>query len=253
MYALITGASSGIGREMAILLGRQGYDLILVARRTDRLLKLQEKLAKHMDIQVLIKPYNLSERKNCIQLHEECKGLDVRIVVNNAGFGKVGDSFVLPLEEELEMIDTNIVAVHTLTKLFAKTMIKGNILNVASIAAFYPIPLMSTYGATKSYVVNYSKACNYELKRQGKPVHVSVLCPGPVDTEFDQVANVTQSLGNISARECAKAGLQGMFAGKTLIYPKKMTGMLAMISGMLPDAIILPVEYYLQNKKRKKS
>lgn len=249
MYAVITGASSGIGLECAKLLAKRGYDIILVARRKDRLLTLKEAIQKQSKVSVEVIPCDLSNPTNCKELYRKCKEYPVEVVVNNAGFGKVGNFTNLSLDDEMNMIDTNIKAVHILTKLFARGMKRGYILNVASIAAFQPVPLMATYGATKSYVLNLSKAVNFELKKQRKKVSVSTLCPGPVDTEFDQIAQVRYSLSHITAQECARAGIEGMFAKRSTIFPKKSTGFVSKLSRIAPDWLILFVEYLIQYEK----
>lgn len=250
MYAVITGASSGIGLECAKILAVKGYDLVLVARRVERLLKLQKKLEERYEIHVIVIPMDLSEPDNCIELYQKCSTLPVEVLVNNAGFGKVGNFTEIELEEELKMIDTNVLALHILTKLFAKGMNEGYILNVASIAAYQPDPLMATYGASKSYVLSLSKAVSYELRRQKKKVSISTLCPGPVKTEFDKVAGVKYSLNHISARDCAKAGIEGMFQKKRVIFPLSSTAVLSRLTRVTPDWLVLWVEYHLQNKKR---
>lgn len=249
MYAVITGASSGIGLEMAKILAKRGYHLVLVARRIDRLRRLQKKIEEHYGVEVLLKPYDLSNRENCFSLYHECRELEVEVLINNAGFGKVGEFEQVPLEEELEMIDINITAVHVLTKLFLQSMRKGYILNVSSIAGFQAVPIMCTYGATKSYVLNFTKAVNYELKRAKKDVHVSVLCPGPVDTEFDQIANVVNSLHRISAKQCAHIAIRGMFRKKMVIIPTVTTKLASIGSKFAPDKILLSVEYRMQRLK----
>lgn len=249
MYALITGASSGIGREFALQLARKGFDLIVVARRGHRLEELKQIIKDKYPVEVIVKKADLSKEEECYRLYKECKEYKIRILINNAGFGKIGYFEELSLEEELDMINTNIKSLHILTKLFLRDMKKGRILNVSSVAGFQPCPTMATYGATKSYVTSFSKALNYELKRQGRDVHLSVLCPGPVKTEFDQVANTDFSLNYISAKRCAKIGLKGMFRKKDLIIPSLPIKVLAMASKIAPDKIILPIEYYIQTKK----
>jgi short-subunit dehydrogenase len=150
--ALITGASSGIGRDMARVLSSKGYDLILVARRKDRLEELKNELKT--DVQIL--PYDISNYENCISLYNEVKDQNIDILINNAGFGIFGDFLSIDLEKELNMIDVNIKSVDILTKLFLKDFKeknKGYILNVASSAAFLPGPLLSSYYASKAYVL----------------------------------------------------------------------------------------------------
>ena len=249
MYALITGASSGIGKALSKELAVIGYDLILVARRKDRLLELREELQDTYSCHCICMEYDLSVSKNCEELFHECKKYPLHVVINNAGFGKAGDYESIELQEELSMIHTNIDAVHILTKLFARHMKKGIILNVASIAAFYPVPIMAAYGATKSYVLNYSRAVNYELKKAKKPVKICVLCPGPVNTEFNQVAGVEFSLKSMSPERCAKIAIKGMRKGKELIVPGATTKTMSLLSHISPSIISLPVEYRIQTKK----
>src|SRR5574344_754440 len=137
MYAVLTGASSGIGKALSRELAAIGYDLILVARRQDRLLELKDELQDTYSCNCICMEYDLSDSKNCKELFFKCKKYPVRVVINNAGFGKTGDYASTLLSDELSMIQTNIGAVHILTKLFAGHMKKGIILNVSSIAAFY--------------------------------------------------------------------------------------------------------------------
>ncbi len=249
MYALVTGASSGIGRSISYELAAIGYDLILVARRVDRLEKIKHDLNISYGCNVIIMDYDLSDPNNCIDLFEECRKYSIRVVVNSAGFGKTGTYETVDIEDEVAMIDTNITAVHVLTKLFATHMKKGIILNVASIAAFYPIPLMATYGASKSYVLSYSRAVNYELKKAKKNVKVCVLCPGPVDTEFNQVAGAEFSLHSMTPEQVAKVAIAGMRRGKEVIVPGVTTKLMSLLSHIAPSVVSLPLEYMIQSRK----
>ena len=165
--ALITGASSGIGREIALKISEYGYDLILAARRNDRLLEVSKLLRSPAEIITI----DLSKEENCYSLYEKCKSDDIEIVVNNAGFGVFGEFTETDLEKEEEMIDLNVRAVHILTKLFLKDFKEknsGTILNVASAAGFMPAgPLLSTYYATKAYVLTLTRGIAKELKKSG--------------------------------------------------------------------------------------
>lgn len=164
MKALITGASSGIGRDMARVLSDMGYDLILVARRKDKL----EKLKKQLSTDVKIICLDVSSTYNCTKLYNKVKDEDIDILINNAGFGKFGEFNDIKLDDELDMIDVNIKAVHILTKLFLNDFVarnKGYILNVASSAAFQPGPLMATYYSTKAYVLHLTEAIYEELRK----------------------------------------------------------------------------------------
>lgn len=249
MYALITGSSSGIGKELAVLLAQKNYNLILVARRKERLERLKKALTNRYKIDVITAPCDLSSRETCIELHNKFKDYPISLVVNGAGFGKVGNVKDIPIHYELDMIDTNITALHILTKLFASSMKQGYILNIASIAAFQPGPYLAAYSATKSYVANFSVALNYELKRQKKPVHISALCPGPVNTEFNKVAGTDFTLPSISAKKCAKAALKGLFRKKNIIIPSFTIKASYLGSKLSPMSILLPIEYKIQTAK----
>ncbi len=174
MKALITGASSGIGRDMARELAQKGYDLVLVARDLEKLNEVKNELKTNVEIVTM----DISEVENCKKIYEKYKDID--ILINNAGFGDYGYFTKTNLEKEISMINTNIVAYHTLTKLYLKDMKQknsGKILNVASIAGFMPGPLMATYYATKNYVVRLSEAIREELKKEKSKVQISlILC-----------------------------------------------------------------------------
>ena len=205
MKALITGASSGIGRDMARILAEKGYELVLVARDESKLKEVQEELVTKYNSKVKIVAMDLSNPDNCKTLHAENQEID--LLINNAGFGDCGDFTQTSLNKELDMIDTNIKAYHILMKLYLIDMKKkdiGHILNVASIAGFMPGPLMATYYATKSYVVRISEAVREELKKEKSNVKISVLCPGPVATNFNKVANVKFSLKEANSYDVAK-------------------------------------------------
>ena len=191
MKALITGASSGMGRDMAKILSQKGYDLILVARDEKKLEEVKKQLKTETKIVVI----DISNEENCKKIYEENKDID--ILINNAGFGDCGHFEETSLDKDIQMIHTNIIAYHILTKLYLKEMIKkdsGKILNVASIAGFMPGPLMTTYYSTKNYVVRFSESIREELRRKKSKVQISILCPGPVDTNFNKVADVEFAL-----------------------------------------------------------
>ena len=191
MKALITGASSGLGREITKLLANTYDELVVVARTESKLIELKEEIAKFSKSEVKIVVMDVSIKENCQRLYEENKNVD--LLVNNAGFGDYGEFTETSLDKELTMINTNIVAYHILTKLYLTDMMKankGHILNVASIAGFMPGPLMATYYATKSYVVRLSQAIREELRRSKSKVKISILCPGPVNTNFKNTANI---------------------------------------------------------------
>ena len=185
MIALITGASSGIGKDIAKELAKRKYNLIIVARNEELLNKVKKEIEEEYSVGVTIKRVDLNDRSNCKKLYEDVNREfgAIDILINNAGFGTCGNFTETDLEKELRMIDTNIVAYHILTKLFLQDMIKkdkGYIMNVASIAGFMPGPLMATYYSSKSYVVRLTQSIQRELKMQKSKVKISVLCPGPV-------------------------------------------------------------------------
>lgn len=248
MKALITGASSGIGREIARLLSERGYELILCARREDRL----RTLAAELPTMCHIIAADVSDEKECRLLYEAARGDDLEVVVNNAGFGLFGPFIATDLEEELRMIDTNIRAVHILTKLAVQDFQKrgrGYVLNVASSAGFLPGPLMATYYATKNYVLRLTQAIREELRRVGSNVQVCALCPGPVDTEFNQVAGVRFSLGGLTAQRVARAAVDGLFAGKGVVVPGAAMKAMTVARHFAPDSVLARVTYHFQHKK----
>lgn len=250
MKALITGASSGIGYDMAKYLSNLGYDLIVVARRKERLEKLSLECATNVKIICL----DLSKEENCVKLYEKVKKEKIDILINNAGFGLFGEFLETDLSKELQMIDTNIKTVHILTKLFLNDMVqinKGYILNVSSSASFAPGPLMATYYSTKSYVLRLSESIYEELKNKKCNVKISVLCPGPVNTEFNDVANVKFAFKPLSSDYVAKYAIDKMLKGKLLIMPGIQMKINRFFSKLLPDKILSKIIYHSQKRKRK--
>ena len=207
MKVLITGASSGIGRSFAHILSKKYDEMILVGRDKIKLNKLKCELSSDTNIKIVLT--DISNVDNCIKLYEENKDID--LLINNAGFGDCGLFDETDLHKDLNMINTNIVGLHILTKLYLGEMKKrdsGHILNVASIAGFMPGPLMATYYATKNYVVRLSEAIREELKREKSNVKISVLCPGPVNTNFNKTANVKFSLKGMESNDVAKYAIK---------------------------------------------
>lgn len=250
MKALITGASSGIGADMARVLVDEGYEVILVARRKTKL----EKLAKELGENVKIIVKDISSTYNCVDLYNEIKKENIDILINNAGFGMCGYFNEGNLDRELDMIDLNIKSVHTLTKLFLKDFIKkdqGYILNVASSAGFMPGPLMATYYATKNYVVSLTSAIYEELRRLDSNVSISCLCPGPVDTEFNKVARVNFSLKSTNSMYVAKYAIKKMFNEKLIIVPTFKMKSAIFFSKFIPRKLLLKMTYKIQEKKTK--
>ncbi len=248
MKALITGASSGLGADMARVLVEEGYDVILVARRKTKL----EKLAKELGDKAEVILMDVSSTFNCMKLYNKVKKEKIDILINNAGFGLFGEFAESNIDKELDMIDLNIKGVHTLTKLFLKDFKKrdkGYILNVASSAGFTPGPLMATYYASKSYVLNLSEAIYEELKKEGSNVSISVLCPGPVDTEFNRVANVSFAIKGQNSMEVAKYAIKKMFNEKLIIIPSFKIKVAVFLTRIIPRKLLLKIVYKIQKNK----
>ncbi len=248
MKALITGASSGIGRDMAKILSKKGYDLVLVARDEE---KLQE-VKKEIETNSQIISMDLSVEKNCKKLYEQVK--DVDLLINNAGFGTCGDFTKTNLDKEINMINTNITAYHILTKLYLKDMKqkdKGQILNVASIAGFMPGPLMATYYATKAYVLSLTRSVSKEIEKTN--VTISALCPGPVKTEFNKVAGVEFAVGGMTGGQAARIAVRGMMRGKRVIIPGVMMKIAKFLTKILPDRLLTAFAYRFQKAKETKN
>ncbi|NLA33977.1 MAG: SDR family NAD(P)-dependent oxidoreductase [Tenericutes bacterium] len=248
MKALITGASSGIGQSIAKYLSNLGYDLVLVASNKEKL----EATIKDYKTNVKLVVTDLSNLKMVKDLYLFCRDDNIDILVNNAGFGLIGNFNETDSLRELEMIDVNIKAVHLLTKLFLKDMIKkdyGYILNVSSIAAFNQGPLMATYYATKAYSYKLSVAIYEELRRNKSNVHISCLCPGPVETNFNKVANVKFAIKGISSDYVAKYAVDKMFESKLIIVPSLKMKLLRFISHFISDKANARFAYRIQKKK----
>ncbi|MBR6728571.1 MAG: SDR family NAD(P)-dependent oxidoreductase [Clostridia bacterium] len=254
MKAMITGASSGLGWDMAHVLSEMGYDIIAVARRKERLLELKEELSTQVEI-LCCDVTDMAQLDDLIQ-----KAGEAEIFINNAGFGVFGELCATDLDAELQMIDTNLRAVHILTKRVAQTFKargSGRILNVASLAAFFPGPLFGAYYATKSYVLRLSQALAEELRREKSKVTVSVLCPGPVHTEFGKVAGVQFGTGKekateavvLSSRPVAQYAVKKTLAGKGVIIPGFLMKIAVFLRHFLSDKLLARIVYTLQSKK----
>lgn len=249
MKALITGASSGIGLDMARYLSTKKWELILVARSKGKLEEIQEQLPTKVTIIVA----DLSNEQKVKELYAFAKKENVDVLINNAGLGDFGYLTDTDVNKDLELINTNIKALHILTKYMARDMENKDtdtyILNVASAAAFQPGPLMSTYYATKSYVYQLTEALYYEEKIKNKKVHVSVLCPGPVDTNFNNVANVKFSVKPLKSTYVAKYAIDKMLEGKLLIIPGFKMKCARFFGKFVPNKLMLKITYNIQKKK----
>lgn len=248
MKALITGASSGIGKHMAYYLASKNIDLILVARNK----KAMEKIKKDVSVFVKIISLDLLKEENVYKLYEQTKEENVDILINNAGFGLFGTFAETDLDRELEMIDLNIKAYHILTKLFLRDFIKkdsGYILNVCSSAGFMAGPRLSTYYATKNYITKLTMAINEELRQAGSNVSISALCPGPVNTNFNKVAHGHFAIKEEDPTMVAKYAIDKMFKRKMLIVPTLKMKATLFFSRFCPYRLQLLIAYHIQGKK----
>ena len=279
MWALVTGASSGIGRDIARYLYNLGYSLILVARNKDGLDAVKSELEENSNLdkkekisdknndeiqkikskeiskkqQILVISKDLSKKEECMNLYEETKHISLDLLVNNAGFGVFGEFIETDIDKEISLINTNITAVHILTKLYLKDMIKknsGHILNVASIAGMEPGPLMAAYYASKSYVIRLSRAINKEIKKKKSNVKISILCPGPVDTNFNNVAKVVFKAPSMPSEKVAKYGIDKTLKGKLIIIPGVLNKSVRFFSKIVPDCILEECAYHIQRRKK---
>lgn len=247
--ALITGASGGIGLELARIFAEQGFALVLVARNRERLEEIAVEL-KPTPVQVLAKDLALVGAAEGI--HREVPKVDV--LVNNAGYGVYGPFVKTPLDDELGMLQLNMTALVVLTKLYLPAMVaakNGKILNVASTAAFQPGPLMALYYATKAFVLSFSEAIGNEL--EGTGVTVTALCPGPTATGFQARTKLEKSrlikrMKVMDARTVAEAGYRGLMAGKPVVIPGLMNKLLAQSVRFSPRVLVTKIARMMQEE-----
>lgn len=254
--ALITGASSGIGLELAHLFARDGYRLVLVARNRGALRQLGDDLQSRYGITVRIAPKDLAHPASPDELYHELQesGIMLDVLVNNAGFGTAGAFQQTQWTDESEMIQVNITALTHLTKLFLPQIRarEGKLLNVASVAAFLPGPFMSVYYASKAYVLSFSEALAEEMIGTG--VTVTCLCPGPVETGFQKRAYLegtamAKSPLTVDVREVALIGYEGMKQGKRVVIPGWKNRILVEGVRLVPRNLLTKVVRRLQEKK----
>ena len=249
MLAVITGASAGLGRDMAQILSHRGAELILVARREDRLEELAHELPTHTEVHAL----DLSREEDCRELHERVQKRSVDTLINNAGFGVYGNFLDTDLDTELRLLDTNIRGMHTLTKLFLQNFaareMGGNILNIASLAAFSPGPTMAAYYASKAYVLRFTQAIREELRYAGMAdrVYVGAFCPGPFRTEFNDVAGVKFKGAGMSSERAARYAIKGMARKKGIIVPSLPWKMLHVCQKFAPSSLSGRVAMFLHH------
>ena len=243
-WAVVTGASSGIGAELARVFAQRGYALVVVARRHDRLEALQADLATSFGATVEILTLDLESPAAPIALHEtlEARAIPVHTLVNNAGFGLRGKFATLPYDRQMAMIELNVMALTKLCRLMLPGMVErreGGILNVASTAAFQAGPNMALYYATKAFVLSLSEALHEEMKPHN--VVVTALCPGPTATEFSKVADLEMTrlfkVGTMAASEVARLGVEGYEAGRAVVVPGATNRVGAVGAQLLPRAL----------------
>lgn len=259
-YALITGASKGLGLELAKLFAKDGYPLIIVARSFDLLNELKKNLSEtyHVDIKVMVK--DLSKPTSSKELYEEVKqeNLQVDYLINNAGFGDYGEFINADINYHISMIHLNIIALMELCQYFGNDMKKrkfGKIMNLGSIASFFPGPLMATYYATKSFVLSFSEALSKELEKDG--VTVTVLCPGTTATNFFDNASATVDKTNLlkhmhpaNPEDVAKYGYKKMMKNKVIaIYGAKNRTAIFM-NRLISHKLSRNLVYKIQNKRK---
>jgi len=257
-YALITGASKGIGKSISIELAQRGYNVLLIARSEESLLALKDQLIKQFKVDVQILALDLSDRESAIKLHGWIltNNFPISVLINNAGFGLYGQFYQQDLIELQNMLDLNIKTLTAITHLLVpvlKKQEKSYILNVASTAAFQSMPFMGVYAATKAFVLSFSRALRYELKASG--ISVSCLCPGPVKTAFWERANApsVDLIEKISKdpEEIARVAVRGMFAGKSEVFVGGINRLGAFSNRLLPKNLIEKVAAGLFSSKAK--
>ena len=258
-FALITGASSGIGKAFAELLAAEGYDLVLVARRADELNRIAGMEMTKNETKVVVVPLDLAKADSVKKLVDEmaARGISPDIIINNAGSGLVGDVVDLPIDGQLAMINLNVRALSEITMRFLPDMIarnEGGIINVSSVAAFMPGPYMSVYYASKAFVQSFSDGLAYELK--GSKVKVMTLCPGPVDTAFQSIAGldtkrwVNRMMAPKLPKEVARIGWAGFKADYSTVFPGSIDIMTAWAAKFMPKLAMMPIIKMFQKPKK---
>lgn len=254
--ALVTGGASGLGYELSLLLAKDGYHLILIDINSEQLEEVKKELELGFKIKTRIITKDLSLQNCAFELFEEVKETSIDILINNAGFGLFGPFYSTDWNRELSMLNLHVITTTQLTKLLLDDMIKrgrGRILNVSSLAAFQPGPLMSIYYATKAFILSFSEAIANELKGTG--VTVTVLCPGQTKTSFQEVVSEGNTTNKISfniatADKVALYGYKAMMSGKTLAIPGTINKFLSFLPRILPRTIATAIVRKIQQKNR---
>ncbi|WP_417874425.1 SDR family NAD(P)-dependent oxidoreductase [Xanthomarina gelatinilytica] len=254
--ALITGGASGLGYELALLLAKDGYNLVLIDIDAEKLHEVKQGIETDFAVNVQIYAKDLSVVNISEEIMLELKGLPIDVLVNNAGFGLFGSFWETDWEREKQMLHLHVITTTHLTKLVLKDMIQrgsGKILNLSSLAAFQPGPLMSLYYATKGYILSFSEAVANELKGTG--VTVTALCPGPTKTSFQKVVSNASSENKITfnmanAKEVAAYGYKAMNKGKVYAIPGKFNKLLATLPRFIPRNTAATIVKRIQEKNR---
>jgi short-subunit dehydrogenase len=253
---ILTGASAGIGAELARVFARHGHTLVLIARRGDRLAELAQDIAQagHPEPVVLALDLQQPDMADKVDAELQARGFEPQYVINNAGFGLVGKAHERDRGEQLRMIDLNIRALTDFSLRWVEPLArrKGGILNVASVAGFLPGPGSAVYYASKAYVLSFSEALHRELK--GKSVRVTALCPGPVKTEFQARAGLTEGdtpeLLAVPAARVAEEGYRGLMAGKRVVVPGFLNKVITVLPRFVPRSWVLEGVYARQRSRR---
>jgi len=244
-WALVTGASSGLGADFARRLGERGVNTVLVARREEPMQELSAELAERYRVQAVVVPMDLAEADAPRKLFDQltADGVEIEILINNAGFGIYGDFVDITWEREREMLQLNIVTLTELTKRFLKPMVErgsGHVLQVASVAAYQPSPTYAAYSATKAYVLSFGEAVAHELRGTG--VTMTVLSPGAVATEFLKVAGqrpqFAQRISMIPSRAVTEAGVRAMLRGRASVVPGVVNILAVLATRLLPRRLL---------------
>lgn len=247
MYVLITGASSGLGKSLASIFAKENCNLVLVARRFELLENLKIDLSKYnVDIKVITA--DLSNEEEVYTLFNKISDLKIDIIINNAGFGNLGYFTNTDLDVELKMIDLNIKAIQIITKLYISNNEEGVVVNISSLAGYLPTPIHATYSATKSYISYFSRALDYELKKQKRNMRVLTVAPGPIKTEFNKIANASKNRG-MDSNKCAKIIYRGIKKKRSFIVPGFTMKLVYIFNRIIPTKILSRISYRIQSSK----
>lgn len=261
MLAFVTGASSGIGKEMAKVLAEKGYDLILTSKNKTKLLKARKEILKKIgnkNLSIKVISADLSNEEDIFDLYKKIQSERIDVFINNAGIGCAGEFWKIDLKKEINMLKVNNLAMHILFKKILKDMLAEKnknekyILNVASLSGFMPGPRMASYYATKSYTLNLTRSVYKELRMRNSKINLSVLCPGPIYTNFADRAGVIFKLPNLTSEYTAKYAINKMFEKKLVIIPGVLNKCGHLLTKVVPSKIIMAVIYRIQEPTRKK-